>query len=51
MPDWLGLEGRRALVAGGAGTLCNALVCGFLDVGAEVGVLDVRVRREISRGN
>lgn len=41
MPDWLGLEGRRALVAGGAGTLGAALVDGFLNAGARVGVLDV----------
>jgi gluconate 5-dehydrogenase len=41
VPDWLGLEGRRALVAGGAGTLGAAVVDGFLDAGATVGVLDV----------
>ncbi|HWK17973.1 MAG TPA: SDR family NAD(P)-dependent oxidoreductase [Solirubrobacteraceae bacterium] len=41
MPDWLGIEGRRVLVAGGAGTLGAALVGGFLEQGAVVGVLDV----------
>lgn len=41
MPDWLGLAGRRVLVAGGAGTLGAALVDGFLDAGARVGVVDV----------
>ena len=41
MPDWLGIEGRRVLVAGGAGTLGAALVGGFLEQGAAVGVLDV----------
>ena len=40
MPDWLGLEGRRALIAGGAGTIGSALVLGFLDAGAEVAVVD-----------
>jgi gluconate 5-dehydrogenase len=39
--DWLGLDGRKVLVAGGAGTLGAALVDGFLDAGAEVGVTDV----------
>ena len=41
MSDWLGLQGRRALIAGGAGTLGRALVNGFLEAGATVGVLDV----------
>ena len=41
MSEWLGLAGRRVLVAGGAGTLGAALVAGFLDAGAAVGVLDV----------
>lgn len=39
--DWLGLTDRRVLVAGGAGTLGAALVAGFLDAGATVGVADV----------
>ena len=39
--EWLGLDGRRVLVAGGAGTIGAALVNGFLDAGAAVGVTDV----------
>jgi gluconate 5-dehydrogenase len=45
VPDWLGLEGRRALVAGGAGTLGAAVVEGLIDAGAQVGVLDVSLER------
>jgi NAD(P)-dependent dehydrogenase (short-subunit alcohol dehydrogenase family) len=41
MPDWLGLEGQRAVVAGGAGTIGSALVAGFLEAGASVGVIDL----------
>jgi NAD(P)-dependent dehydrogenase (short-subunit alcohol dehydrogenase family) len=41
MPDWLGLEGQRTVVAGGAGTIGSALVGGFLDAGASVGVIDL----------
>jgi NAD(P)-dependent dehydrogenase (short-subunit alcohol dehydrogenase family) len=41
MPEWLGLGGQRILVAGGAGTLGAALVDGFVNAGADVGVLDV----------
>jgi gluconate 5-dehydrogenase len=41
VPDWLGIAGQRVLVAGGAGTLGAALVDGFLNAGAAVGVLDV----------
>jgi NAD(P)-dependent dehydrogenase (short-subunit alcohol dehydrogenase family) len=41
VPDWLGLDGRRALVAGGAGTLGAAVLGGLLDAGAEVGVIDI----------
>ncbi|MFZ0090919.1 MAG: SDR family NAD(P)-dependent oxidoreductase [Solirubrobacteraceae bacterium] len=40
MADWLGLEGRRVLVAGGAGTIGSALTDAFLNVGAEVAVTD-----------
>jgi gluconate 5-dehydrogenase len=43
MPDWLGLEGQRVVVAGGAGTIGSALVAGFADAGASVGVLDLDV--------
>src|ERR1700758_4314730 len=41
MPDCLGLEGQRAVVAGGAGTIGSALVAGVLDAGARVGVIDL----------
>jgi gluconate 5-dehydrogenase len=41
MPDWLGLEGQRVVVAGGGGTIGSALVGGFVDAGARVGVLDL----------
>ena len=41
MADWLGLAGRRVLVAGGAGTIGTALVDGFLEAGATVAVLDL----------
>jgi gluconate 5-dehydrogenase len=43
MPDWLGLSGQRVAVAGGAGTIGSALVAGFLDAGASVGVIDLDV--------
>jgi gluconate 5-dehydrogenase len=43
VPDWLGLEGQRVVVAGGAGTIGSALVAGFLDAGARVGVIDLDV--------
>jgi NAD(P)-dependent dehydrogenase (short-subunit alcohol dehydrogenase family) len=41
VPDWLGLEGQRVVVAGGAGTIGAALTRAFLDVGATVGVVDL----------
>ena len=41
MTDWLGLEGDRVLIAGGAGTIGAALVDGFLEAGAAVAVVDV----------
>jgi gluconate 5-dehydrogenase len=40
VPDWLGLEGQRVLVAGGGGTIGRALVDGFLGAGATVTVVD-----------
>lgn len=40
MPDWLGLGGRRVLIAGGAGTIGRALTHGFLAAGARVAVTD-----------
>jgi gluconate 5-dehydrogenase len=42
MPDeFLGLDGHRVLIAGGAGTLGSALVDGFGASGATVGAIDV----------
>ncbi len=41
MPDWLGLEGQRVLIAGGGGTIGRALVDGFATAGAAVAVVDV----------
>ena len=41
MSDWLGLEGQRALIAGGGGTIGRALVDGFLGAGATVAVVDL----------
>jgi NAD(P)-dependent dehydrogenase (short-subunit alcohol dehydrogenase family) len=49
MPDWLGLEGQRVVVAGGAGTIGSAVVAGFLDAGASVGVIDLDASRVDSR--
>jgi gluconate 5-dehydrogenase len=43
VPDWLGLDGRRVLVAGGGGTLGGAVVGGFLDAGAHVAVTDLNI--------
>jgi NAD(P)-dependent dehydrogenase (short-subunit alcohol dehydrogenase family) len=43
MRDWLGLEGQRVVVAGGAGTIGSALVSAYADAGAGVGVLDLDV--------
>ena len=42
MPEWLGLAGQRVLVGGGAGTIGGALVAGFADAGARVGVVDLK---------
>jgi NAD(P)-dependent dehydrogenase (short-subunit alcohol dehydrogenase family) len=41
MPDWLGLGGARAIVAGGAGTLGSAVITGLLEAGAEVAAIDL----------
>ncbi len=49
MPDWLGLEGQRVVVAGGTGTIGSALVSAFLDAGARVGVIDLDVSRADAR--
>jgi NAD(P)-dependent dehydrogenase (short-subunit alcohol dehydrogenase family) len=43
MPDWLGLQGQRVVVAGGAGTIGSALVSAFAEAGASVGVIDLDV--------
>jgi gluconate 5-dehydrogenase len=40
MAEWLGLEGRRVVIAGGAGTIGRALVEGFAGVGAHVAAID-----------
>jgi len=42
MPDWLGLADQRVLVAGGTGTIGSAIVGGFADAGATVGVVDLK---------
>jgi NAD(P)-dependent dehydrogenase (short-subunit alcohol dehydrogenase family) len=39
--SYLGLEGRRVIVAGGSGTIGRALVDGFEAAGAVVGVVDL----------
>jgi len=41
MPDWLGLRGARAIVAGGAGTLGAAVTAALLEAGAEVAAIDL----------
>jgi gluconate 5-dehydrogenase len=43
MPEWLGLEGQRVVVAGGMGTIGSALVSAFLEAGARVGVIDLDI--------
>src|SRR3954451_4888030 len=40
MSDWLGLGGKRVLIAGGGRTIGHALVEGFLGAGAKVAVID-----------
>jgi gluconate 5-dehydrogenase len=41
--DWLGLRDQRVAVAGGCGTIGSALVAGFLDAGASVGIIDLNL--------
>lgn len=41
MSAWLGLEGERVVVAGGAGGFGSALVSAFLQAGARVAAVDV----------
>jgi gluconate 5-dehydrogenase len=40
--DWLGLDGRRVVVAGGSGTIGAAVARGFRDAGATVAIIDLR---------
>src|SRR5438045_8976957 len=40
--SWLGLEGRRVLVAGGAGSLGSAIAGAFREHGADVAVIDAQ---------
>ena len=42
MSDWLGLDGQRVVVAGGAGTFGAALVDGFRAAGSDVVAIDVQ---------
>jgi NAD(P)-dependent dehydrogenase (short-subunit alcohol dehydrogenase family) len=46
--DWLGLDGKRVVVAGGAGTLGSALVDGYKGAGAEVTVFDLKEGDDLS---
>jgi gluconate 5-dehydrogenase len=39
--DWLGLDGRRVVIAGGAGGFGSAITSAFADAGAETAVIDV----------
>ena len=48
MSDWLGLEDKRVVIAGGAGTLGAALVDGYEDAGAHVTVLDLKNGDDLS---
>jgi gluconate 5-dehydrogenase len=41
MTGWLGLGGRKVVIAGGAGTIGAALVAGFRRAGAAVAVVDL----------
>jgi len=41
MSDWLGLGGKKVIVAGGAGTIGGALVDGFEQAGATVAIIDL----------
>lgn len=53
MSDWLGLGGQRVLIAGGGGTIGNALVSGFLEAGAKVAVIDANTDslKDLAAGN
>jgi len=42
MSDWLGLGGKRVIVAGGSGTIGAALVEGFETAGARVAIVDLQ---------
>jgi NAD(P)-dependent dehydrogenase (short-subunit alcohol dehydrogenase family) len=45
--SWLGLEGRRVVVAGGAGSFGAAIVSAFEEHGASVAVIDVQAGEHI----
>jgi gluconate 5-dehydrogenase len=42
MSDWLGLEGQRVVVAGGAGSFGAGIVDAFHEHGSTVAVIDVQ---------
>ena len=46
-PSWLGLEGQRVAVAGGAGSFGAAIVAAFREHGASVAVIDVQEGAQI----
>jgi gluconate 5-dehydrogenase len=48
VPDWLGLDGARVVIAGGAGTLGSALLDGYREAGAAVTVLDLKTGDDLS---
>ena len=47
MSDWLGLQGQRVVIAGGAGSFGAALTDGFREQGSAVAVIDVQAGEHI----